>query len=908
MMMNKRKDKGSNLFTYIEKRKAVLIDLAIIAAIISVVVLIAYKMNAIYPFGEASIARGDMVQQTIPAGMYYMWDVLHGKASPFFTWNSAFGMNLSGATSLGALLSPLNLFLYFSARDYLVYFVNIFMILKMISIAYAMYFYLRKYDVKSSVHIIGGILYAFGAASLVHFQIMLVMDIAFLLPLIMIGIDRIFCKKGCKFFIFVLALCMMINVYTGCITLIFIFLSCGMRIFLNMEDREDRRRCVLQLGVSVGAALLLSAIVSIPALLCVGNAPRTGDGNFLNTYKTALQSTWSDYEWKTVERMIINIALPLSCILFFLFNGKGKLKESVKKYKSHLCMIILMLISVIVPGIELLWHGGSRASWPLRFVFVISFVLIDFAVVMCEENKDRIEYIGDSIKTKVIYGIAAIASVFSGWIFVRIYEEYCQKESYLESGDGFLCILLELLFFVIYCFILNFKKKELILIVLCVEMTCTSIISFAPNKDNVTVFSSEYLEAANNVATSMETEINDFERIKNVDYTVDHIQYPLVLGEEAVSNYWHVISPSLQPDFSALGYSINWTQLLDTGGTVFTDTLFHIKYYLSEAELSEELYDFCEEIGVGETDLVEYLLQLYKNKFELPFAINTDVSALQAQGEKFATQNNLFSAITGSNAQLIEDVTNQIYDSHFEMEIGNEKKILYFYGTNTSANPISIFVNGNPVNFPSSVSTENQQYPADFCNGLVCLGVFQNEHVTIDFGGITNMLDVHLGLFDYATFVNGIDLVKDQNPEITLLKQKKSGVEIELDNVTKQNIFLPISYDEGWVCKVNGKKVSDIQNMDGMLSIPVEKGKNSIELKYVAPGRNAGAILSICTLIVLIAFVILNQKGKIRADKLARIAGYVAYVVFAVLFLTFVFLLFVVPVLFYLKGLFEVPE
>ena len=58
-------------------------DLGIIAAVISVVVLLAYAANGIFPFGEHSIARGDMVQQTIPNGMYYMWDVLHGKASRF---------------------------------------------------------------------------------------------------------------------------------------------------------------------------------------------------------------------------------------------------------------------------------------------------------------------------------------------------------------------------------------------------------------------------------------------------------------------------------------------------------------------------------------------------------------------------------------------------------------------------------------------------------------------------------------------------------------------------------------------------------------------------------------------------------------------------------------------------------
>lgn len=83
------------------------------------------------------------------------------KGKPVFTWNSGLGMNISGAVSLGALFSPLNLFLYFSTRAYLYYFANILMILKMIAIAYAMYFYLRKYDMERMAYVAGAAVYAF---------------------------------------------------------------------------------------------------------------------------------------------------------------------------------------------------------------------------------------------------------------------------------------------------------------------------------------------------------------------------------------------------------------------------------------------------------------------------------------------------------------------------------------------------------------------------------------------------------------------------------------------------------------------------------------------------------------------------------------------------------------------------
>lgn len=895
--------KKINWSSMIVNRKERIIDLSIIALVISVVVLAAYMVNGIYPFGDATIARGDMVQQTIPAGMYYVWDVLHGKASPFFTWNSAFGINISGASSLGAFLSPLNLFLFLSARENLVDFVNIFLILKMIAIAFSMYFYLRKYDVKNSVHIAGGILYAFGAATLVHFQIMLVMDIAFLLPLLMIGLDRIFDKKGCKFFIVIFALCMIVNVYTACITLMFLFLSCGARIFWNLEDREEKRRCALWLGVSVGAALLLSAVVSIPALICVSETSRNTGDNFLNTYMTAIRSSWRLYDWKTIERMFVNLALPCSGIVFFLLHGKDTVAESIKRHKGRIFVIACMILSVLVSGIETLWHGGSRASWPVRFIYIISFVLIDLAVVLYQENKESIMSTVSWLRKKVVIGVLAAAVLLSGWIFHKIYTVYCGNAVYSELGDGFLCIVTGLMFLSVYWYILKSRAKGLVFALLCVEIMCTSVMSFAPNKDNVTVFSAEYLDAANHVAMSMEEKPDDFERIKNVDYEVDHIGYSLVLGEEAISNYWHVIDPSLQPVFSALGYSVNWTQLLDTGGTIFTDTLFNIKYYLGDG-MPDELYEYCGDVETSDTNELE----LYKNKFALPFAINTDVSDLSPGAERFGTQNELFAAVTGSREKLIEDISGQIRNNALSMQIGDEEKLLYFYGTNTSDNPVSITVNGEPVMIPSSVSVTNEQYPADFGNGLICLGCFRNEQVNVAFSGNAGTSNIHLGLFDMNVFQRGIELVKSQNPEIKSLKQGKAGLSVELDHVTKTNIFLPVFYSDGWECSVNGKKVTDIGNVDGMLSIPVEAGKNEIKLSYVAPGRTEGGILSVVTLIVLAALVAVRRKKEIKAEKVSCIAGYIAYAVFAALFTIFMIVLFVIPALFYLRGIFIASE
>lgn len=888
-------------------------DLGIIAAVISVVVLLAYAANGIFPFGEHSIARGDMVQQTIPNGMYYMWGVLHGKASPFFTWNSALGMDISGAASLSSILCPLNLLLYLCPRGALYYYANIFILLKMIGLAFAMYFYLRKYKIPSIVPILGSVLYAFGAASLVHFQIMLVMDAAFFLPLLMIGLDRLMEKKKSRFFIIVLAWAMISNVYTGAILCIFLFFTSGLRIFLATEGkRSDQKETVLRLFVAVVAGCLLSAVITIPALNGISNTSRTQTGGFLQTYQTAVKATWSETEWKDVQRLVVNMALPLAAILFLLVTGKGAAKEKWKRYRAQILRVILLAVSVIVPGTELLWHGGSRACWPVRFIFVITFSLVDFAVCLLADNyeKSKIQAVKKVRQKKGILLAAAalMTTIIMTLVWKNRYASYCANPDYETLKDGFLCVALEIVFLIAYIVFFKVKKgKPVIVLLLCAELIGTSLISFAPNKDNVTVYDAQYLEAANSLSNSLDTETEPFERIKNMDYKVDHIQYSIVLGRQAISNYWHVLNPNLQPMYSALGYTINWTQLLDTGGTVFSDSLFQIRDAFSERELPPLLYDKVKDVDGGKDDS----LSLYKMKLQFPFAVQSNLESLEASYDKFATQNDLFRAVSGEEQPLITDISGQIQNGTATLTVGENTQVLYFYGTNTGENPVTIYVNGTPVKIPASYYYENEQYPSDFCNGLVCLGAFKNETVTVQFATNAAVTDLHLGTLDYSLLEQTADTLKNQGMQVTELKQKNSGASFAVEDAKAGSVFIPVPYDENWKCKVNGEDVSEkVTSIGGMMTIPVKEGTNEISLHYQAKGRVSGAVISFAAILLCFSVWLLQRKGffGLHLQKAQTAAAWIVYILFMLAFAAFILLMFVLPAGYYMQTLSALDE
>ena len=89
-----------------------------------------------------------------------------------------------------------------------------------------------------------------------------------------------------------------------------------------------------------------------------------------------------------------------------------------------------------------------------------------------------------------------------------------------------------------------------------------------------------------------------------------------------------------------------------------------------------------------------------------------------------------------------------------------------------------------------------------------------------------------------------------------------------------------------------------------MMSVPVEKGSDSIVLKYSPSGRKAGIVISLITLLVCLAGAYLLKKGKITQDqKGIVILSSVAYEIFGIVYAVFVAVLFAVPVLYYLKGI-----
>lgn len=83
---------------------------------------------------------------------------------------------------------------------------------------------------------------------------------------------------------------------------------------------------------------------------------------------------------------------------------------------------------------------------------------------------------------------------------------------------------------------------------------------------------------------------------------------------------------------------------------------FRFGMLFSERELPPLLYDKVKDVDGGKDDS----LSLYKMKLQFPFAVQSNVESLEASYDKFATQNDLFRAVSGEEQPLITDISGQI--------------------------------------------------------------------------------------------------------------------------------------------------------------------------------------------------------------------------------------------------------
>ncbi len=117
---------------------------------------------------------------------------------------------------------------------------------------------------------------------------------------------------------------------------------------------------------------------------------------------------------------------------------------------------------------------------------------------------------------------------------------------------------------------------------------------------------------------------------------------------------------------------------------------------------------------------------------------------------------------------------------------------------------------------------------------------------------------------DMTYYVEDIKKLKQNSMKIRKFNNDNIVGDITLDN--NKLLFLSIPYDKGWHVKVDGKAANIEKVNIGFMGIFLNKGFHTVELQYTPPFLIAGMAVSLLSLIIFVATIIINLKRSIKAD------------------------------------------
>lgn len=857
---------------------------AIPGLITCAVIVFIYVFKGIWPFGANRIDYFDNMQQVAP--LYaHLWDWMHGKASLWFDWYTGFGTNVSMSISAFSMLSPFNLLLYLFPRTLILESISVLTLVKMIFMAVAMYAYInKKYNSLSyNMKVVFSLMYTFCGYTVLYGSCFTPwMDIVALFPLLMLAYENMMQTGKKLFYIIMVAIIFIINYYLGAMSLVYIFLISGAYVLL-MSKKEKIKEHAWNLGIGTVAGLGLSCFVLVPVMMQLSGSQRGGSGQgivsqYIGWIKSAIIS---DGQMAAFQRWMMLYGMAFAAAVIIM--GLKKFKEEKNTIRYMISLLLISLLPIVVEGINLMWHFGSYNGYTLRNGYIVAFTLITVAAYFAQRMFEEVTADKKQIVKQLVILVVAAA------VYAVIY-------NIIPSNDIILAAFILFIAIFIAAFIFYNKKLKkdgigfdfnTIIAIVAIEVFIGAYSLIGPPKfyEYEPYQYGDYVQAANEVKDSLDIEESVTERIVNPDISLN-ANYPLILRRSAMSSFTAALQSDTQSYSKKFGYSKYFLWLLDSGGTVFTNSLFHVTQAVNVNELDSQMYTAVRSDG-------DYTL--YDANYKLPFAmsVNKNITRQDFSGNWEDLHNIFYKALTNDTQDIVNGMSYTKKESSVIREYNvraDGKQAVYINivdvnNRNTDANAswlissMHIYVNGEAVLVPTLGDVKNTAYFTDYNNNLVYLGTFENENFTIrveyDDPWYLKVSEVSFAGLDMDKMQSLVDKHADDYCETSYTSD---SLTVKLNGSGVNNMALiPVVYSDNWNVKVNGKKVKAKSVCGLFTGVDIHAGENVIEMTFEPKGKKAGMLISLATLIMMIASALILKFTKLKVPALLKMCAAFIY-------------------------------
>lgn len=789
----------------------------------------------VYPFGENCILHVDMYHQYCPFFTEFREKLAEG-GSLLYTWNLGLGSDFLAHYAY-YLASPLNWLLILCPKMLVIEFMTLTIWIK-IGLAGLFFFWFLKerfgltdseerYVAKMAVPaIVFATAYAFSGFVAAYYWDVMWMDCVALTPLVVVGLERLVKQNKPALYYVSLSITILSNFYMGYILCIFLVLYFAL---LFLEQEQGKIRATIRFAWFSLLAGGTGAILMIPEAIVLGNSASADSG-------------WPEkIEWyfglqEELSRLCM-IAEPytgndhypnLYCgvfavLLFVMYICNHRIKWSQKI--PRVLIVAFLLVSFANNYLDCFWHGFRFPnSLPGRQSFLFAFVMLMLGFETYSKRKGN----------RISHVLVAMAVCIGMLVF--------SAKGTPEDLTDPLAFLMTGIFVAAYglCFIINRigtnQLKEL------VKGIALGLVTF---------------ELVLNMA------VCGFYTLNRTAYLSKHADYEVLLElaeEDAMLDapengvtFYRVedIGRKTKNDDSLYGYA---------SGTIFSSVLnidashFYQKMYMeggknfycyngatpvisSMLSVKYMLSDNAE----GENDLRELVASsngryLYKNKYCLPLGFMMSEEAIEdwdmEQGKKIAQINDLAYSLGAYEPMLdYKELGNVVLEGETTIFVPEDGIYYGYYDKCTSDNLMVRINDGEPTRFGKTT----HRY-------LLELG----ERKAGDEIKISNAKKEHITFYVYKLNLDVVDTAYETLSQQTMVTEEFTDTYIKgrIDVTEAGRLVLAVTDESGWTLYVDGVETPMQDFKETFISVHLEEGQHTIELKYMSPGLGIGAVVT----------------------------------------------------------------
>ncbi len=855
--------------------------------------LIVYLCTQVYPFGGNTVLRMDLYHQYGPL-FSELYDKIFSKGSLQYSWQSGLGSCFLG-NYFNYLSSPIGAIVVFFGHSNVPEAIAAMVVIKAALASAAFTWYLKKsLHNQSPVSIAFGILYSFCAYMLAYYWNIMWLDAMVLLPVILLGIERIIKNGRIGLYTGALALSLFSNYYMSymlCLFSVIYFIYYS--VICDCEKGKVFKRFIKSGFRFAGASLLAAGLIAfalIPTYKILQTCSATS-GSFPQEVKTyftffdffanhfgSLSTTIRSSGDDVLPNVYCGILTIILSVLYFFTKTISK-----KEKFATIGLLVVFYASFNFNFLNYIWHGMHFPNdLPYRFSFIYSFILL----VMAYKTFLRIR----EFSSRQI-GLAGAALLF----FVFLVEKIESK----NVGDG--TVYITLIFAVFYVLLMTiFKDKKylkssiavLLCICVCSEVIICDVSAF-PNSITRESYEGDYDEFR---------EIKDYiDTVENEKFYRMELSYLRTrmdncwFGYNGVSVFSSMAYERLSKLEDHLGLMSNRINSYTYAPQTPVYNLMHsIKYVVNNTTpniLNSKYYQ-----SVTSNDK----FQAYSNNYYLPLAFCVGSAVESWNYEKdmtnpdpFAVQNDFFKKATGESKDVFIRA-NFEYINYMNVEPfseGLDQGDFYFSKNDSEADGSATFhltakeagnyyvyfyVDGADskdisVNTPHGTITK-----ATNQDSLFDIGNFEKDQtitINVPFEKSEGSLKLHVYRIDDGVFQSGYKKLSANVLELASFDDTKFSGKFTAENDCI--LYTSVPYDEGWSITLDGQKVSsnDIVALgDALIGVKVKKGTHEISFNYETQGLMTGAAISLFCLavVILLAIISLLKKRRKQTKKKAK--------------------------------------